>query len=274
MTLCQVCKIIFLHSVLLSLSVAFEFSEICAAGVHDHSRVEKLDPMSMVLKLISDHDCGAWVQIGANTMDQELATNNPLMNALGSVPHWNKYFLEPIPHNYERLVENVKKWPNVTTIQAALNGDSGSSEEIGELYCLEGYHLPTHAHHHNKNIGVSHSADELCSFDKKHILKHFPTGVVVDVSVSVMSVSVFLRMYSIEDIRMLVLDTEGWDAALLAVWPFHLSRPPVIVFEHLHLLQKDRKQAEAILAKYCYVLHNDEINTYAMQHNFAESLKK
>lgn len=239
---------------------------------HDYGVIQKLDPIVMVKALIANHDSGAWVQVGANTMDQELVTNNPLMGMLDAVPHWNKYFLEPIPHNYERLQVNANKWPNVTTIQAALTEHTGTSEGIGKLYCLEGYHLPKHEHHHNKEVDVTHSADELCSFDEKHVLKHFPKGVTVEVPVTVMTVSVFLRMYGIEDIRMLVLDTEGWDAALIAVWPFHLSRPPVIVFEHIHLLSKDRKQAEEDLHKHCYVLHSDNINTYALQKDFAKSM--
>jgi len=255
------------------LSSAIVVSSLDTCGVFDFPRIQKMDPIVMINKLISNHDSGAWVQVGANSMDQELATNNPLMNALESVPHWNKYFLEPIPHNYAQLELNSKKWPNVTTIQAALTEHTGTSEGVGKLYCLEGYHLPRHEHHSNKEIGVTHSADELCSFDEKHVLKHFPKGVTVEVPVTVMTVSVFLRMYGIEDVRLLVLDTEGWDAALIAVWPFELSTPPVIVFEHIHLLAQDRKQAEELLSKHCYVLYNDLINTYALRKDFAQAMQ-
>ncbi len=236
------------------------------------SRIATLDTDKMVKKLIANHDSGAWVQIGANTMDQELADNNPLMNVLDKVPHWNKYFMEPIPHNYERLLENSKRWPNTTTIQAALTGDGGHFEGIGHLYCLEGYTQKAHAHHLSKHTQQTHSADELCSFDKKHVIKHFPKGTVVDVAVTRMSVSVFLMMYGIEDIRMLVLDTEGFDAAVLQVFPLSTTRPPVIVYEHIHLLKEDKKKLDNFLMDHCYVLYQEQVNTFAVQKDFYSQL--
>ena len=242
----------------------------CDRGAGSH--LPSLDTDKMVDKLIANHDSGAWVQIGANTMDEELADNNPLMHILDKVPHWNKYFMEPIPHNYDRLLQNAKKWPNTTTIQAALTGDGGNFEGIGTLYCLEGYHLPSHAHHLSKSTQQTHSANELCSFDKKHVLKHFPRGIVVDVAVTKMSVSVFLRMYGIEDIRFLVLDTEGFDAAILQIFPLSATRPPVIVYEHIHLLPEDRKQLDNFLMDHCYILYAEKVNTFAVQKDFYATL--
>lgn len=235
--------------------------------------LDSMDIMKVVKNLIIDHDNGAWVQIGSNTMHDELMTNNPIMKALDSVPHWNKYFMEPIPHNYDRLIENAKKWPNTTTVQAALSGNGGNYEGVTIMYCLEGYHLENHEHHHNPVTRQSHSADELCSFDKKHVLKHFPKGKVTEVSVSCMSMTVLLSMYQITDIRILVVDTEGFDAAVILALPFSRISPPVIVYEHAHLTTQDHGLASDHLMKHCYHLFKELDNTYAVHKDYLKLLK-
>ena len=233
----------------------------------------------IVSKLASEHSGGAWLQIGANTMDAELAENNPLMVALKHVPGWHKYFVEPVPHTYLTLVENAKRWPNVTTIQTALSGNGGNYEGLASIYCIEGYNLAEHLHHH-KTITVgkkekvqTHSANELCSFDKKHVTKHFPGKNVVEVQIQSMSMSTLLRMYDVQDVRMLIIDTEGFDSAVILSLPFHTFTPPMIVYEHAHLTTDDRKQADHHLIKHCYRLYMDQENgdldnTYAVHKSY------
>ena len=217
------------------------------------------------------------LQIGANTMDKELAENNPLMNAIDLVPQWHKYFVEPVPYTYERLVENAKKWPNVTTIQYALSGNGGNWEGMTTIYCIEGYHLEEHLHHTKKinRNGVDkvlvHSANELCSFDKKHVTKHFPSKTVVEVQISSMSMATLITMYSVDDVRMLIIDTEGFDAAVITALPFNKLSPKIIVFEHIHLTDEDHQQADEHLMKHCYQLYtgdDDTENTYAVHKSF------
>lgn len=232
------------------------------------SKIINLDTQNLINKLLKTYHIGSWVQIGANTMADELKTNNPIMTVLDNIPHWNKYFMEPIPHNYERLLQNSKRWPNVTTIQAALSGNGGNYEGITTMYCLEGYHLENHAHHHNKITSQTHSADELCSFDEKHVLKHFPHGIITEVSVTILSMTVLLKMYQINDIKILVIDTEGFDAAVILALPFSIIRPLVIIFEHSHLTLQDNKLANDHLVKHCYLLFQELDNTYALHKNY------
>ena len=234
--------------------------------------LQSVDIVKVVKGLIKEHDSGAWVQIGSNTMHAELLTNNPVMQVLDLIPHWNKYFMEPIPHNYDRLIEEAKKWPNSTTVQAAVSGNGGNFEGISTMYCLEGYHLENHEHHHNKKTRQSHSADELCSFDKKHVLKHFPKGQIVEVAVSCMSFRVLLTMYQVTDVRVLVVDTEGFDAAVIMALPLSEIRPPVIIYEHAHLSAGDDDQAAAQLMKHCYHLFKELDNTYAVHKDYLKLL--
>jgi FkbM family methyltransferase len=230
----------------------------------DKSYLSSANILTIANNMIKEHDSGVWLQIGANSMDQELATNNPIMTVLANIPHWDKFFMEPIPHNYDRLVANTKNWPNTTTIQAALSGNGGNFEGVTTMYCLEGYTLEKHQHHTHPVTKLVHSADELCSFDKKHVLKHFPHSAAVEVTVQSMSMTVLLNMYTIRDVRLLVVDTEGFDAAVILALPFHKINPALIIFEHAHLTQQDQKQAEEHLMKQCYHLFRDVDNTYAL----------
>ncbi len=253
---------------LCALAVVYSSSADDTCDASTMTMLSAMDIIKVTKGLIKEHDSGAWVQIGSNTMHEELMTNNPVMQVLDHIPHWSKVFVEPIPHNYDRLVENAKKWPNSTTVQAALSGNGGNFEGVSTMYCLEGYHLEDHLHHHNSKTKQKHSADELCSFDKKHVLKHFPRGNVIDVAVSCMSFRVLLTMYQIHDIRVLVVDTEGFDAAVIMALPLSEIRPPVIIYEHAHLTAQDHALAAEHLMKHCYHLFKELDNTYALHKDY------
>ena len=254
-------------------------SDICELEDLTRTNISAFHVTKAVEKLVHEHAGGSWLQIGANTMDKELSENNPIMIALDHVPHWQKYFVEPVPHTYEKLVENAKKWPNTTTIQYALSGNGGSYEGLASIYCIEGYHLEDHLHHH-KHLNVNgkakiqtHSAHELCSFDNKHVLKHFPGKKVVTVQIQAVSMSTLVRMFGIEDVRILLMDTEGFDAAVIMALPFERLHPPLIVYEHAHLTVEDRKQADAHLMKHCYQLYHDKDsgdNTFAVHRSYVK----
>ena len=225
--------------------------------------IEKLDAVDIAKKLIQEHDSGSWLQIGANSMDEKFAIQNPIMLTLDAVPHWLKYFIEPIPYVYEKLVKNAAKWPNVTTVHSALSGNGGYFEGLEQMYCIEGYERHTH-----------NDADQVCSFDKKHVIKHFPDAKVTQVDVASMSVSVLLAMYDIHDIRIMVIDTEGFDAKVIQALPFGIIRPPFIIYEHVHLHPDERRAADEYLMKHCYSLYNDQNeNTYALHEDYLKFLK-
>ena len=74
-------------------------------------------------------------------------------------------------------------------------------------------------------------------------------------------------MFGIEDVRMLIIDTEGFDAAVITALPFEYITPAVIVFEHEHLTAEDRTAANEHLLKHCYLLFQDPEsieNTFAI----------
>lgn len=216
-------------------------------------------------KLSVDHQHGAWLQIGANSMSKELALSNPIMLTLDKVPTWEKYFLEPVPHVYEELVENVKRWQNVTTIFSALSTNGGYYEGMTKMYCLDGFEKSTHE-----------LADQVCSFDRKHVLKHFPKATVTEIDVSEMSMQVLIRMYHIVDVRIMVIDTEGFDGKVIESMPFSIIRPPMIVYEMVHLTKQERAAANAYLINHCYHIYFDSEgeNTYAIHKSFQSFMEQ
>lgn len=243
-----------------SIALSKDLTKICDPS--SNRIIEKLDAVDIAKKLTLEHDSGSWLQIGANSMDERFASQNPIMLTLDTVPHWLKYFIEPIPFVYEKLVKNAAKWPNVTTVHSALSGNGGYYEGLEHMYCIDGYERHTH-----------HQADQVCSFDKKHVLKHFPNTKVTNVAVSSMSVSVLLAMYDIQDIRIMVIDTEGFDAKVIQALPFSIIRPPFIIYEHIHLHPDERRAADEYLMKHCYSLYNDQYeNTYALHEDYLKFL--
>ena len=178
--------------------------------------------------------------------------------------------MEPIPHTYQRLVENTKKWPNVTTIQSSLSANGGYYEGVETMFCLKDYDTFSKEHPH-LDEEKKHNADEFCSFDKKHITKHFPSGTVVEVSVSAMTMTVLLAMYGVENIHVVIMDTEGFDGALIEAFPFSSVTPPLLVYEHTHLSRQEVNAANTLLTHHCYHIfasEKEDGNSYAVHKDF------
>ena len=76
-----------------------------------------------------------------------------------------------------------------------------------------------------------------------------------------------LHRYNIRNIRVLMIDTEGFDFAVLKQLPFHklTFRPNVLVYEHRHLSDKDKAAVQALLRAQCYMVFAEPVeNTFAM----------
>eukprot|EP01031_Cornospumella_fuschlensis_P040098 gene40098-48864_t len=217
----------------------------------------------MLLKVIQSRPGkGVWLQIGANTLDPVDNFNDPVMNLMPRIPQWSKYFVEPIPILYDQLKENIKAWPNSHAINVAIGINRAKARVVEYLpiYCLK--RAVMHKDFQQKE-NLAHWANQICSFDEKHVLGHFPNNATIAFNVTTLSPGLLMRKYNIRTVDVMLLDTEGFDYKVLRNFPFSKVRPSVVVYEYNHL-KEDTAAAEKYMRSYCYAMFYWHNNMFAL----------
>lgn len=204
---------------------------------------------------------GVWLQIGANTLDPTLNFNDPVMNLMPGIPHWSKYFVEPIPMLYDQLKDNIKKWPFSFAINAAVGVNRAKAGVVEHLpmYCLKRAVMDKDFH---LKENLYHWANQICSFDRAHVLGHFPNNETVEISVTTLSPALLMRTHNISSVDALLIDTEGFDYKVLRNFPFTKIRPRVVIYEYTHL-RDDLTASEQFMRAHCYALFRWHANIFA-----------
>ncbi len=172
----------------------------------------------------------AFVKVGAN----DGMTGDPCSDILLADTAWKGLLIEPVPYCFERLRKNFHDSSRFLPEQVAIGAAPGRApfyyvdqEAIKSLPDLPPWY------------------DQLGSFDRSNILKHFD-GVlepfIVEREVQVCTLSEILRRTGIGKVHLLHIDTEGHDYEVLKTLDFADHAPVVIFIEHKHL-PPDRKAA-------------------------------
>lgn len=92
--------------------------------------------------------------------------------------------------------------------------------------------------------------DQLGSFDPGHITRHFGNALdrfILSIEVVTFPFSTVLEQNSVTKINLLHIDTEGYDWIVLRQLDLRRFHPDVILFEHKHLSEDDKRKALAFL---------------------------
>lgn len=143
---------------------------------------------------------------------------------------WAKVFVEPIPAFFAKLEESVARWPNAKAVNVAIAPTADVPEAQADMYCLKDAFEKEEGREKEENSKAPrrkgafddgdlllHWADQICSFDEHHIIKHFPERVAMTTTVSVKAWSApeLLRQQDIHRVDVLMVDTEGFDLRVL-----------------------------------------------------------
>jgi FkbM family methyltransferase len=130
--------------------------------------------------------------------------------------------VEPAPRLFEALSQMHGGNPAITLVQAAIT--ETDQDEVA-------FFAPT-----AEANRVAPYGDQLGSLDPGHAAAHDPAfaGVVEKLTTRGLSFDTLLSTYDIDAIDTLVTDAEGYDARLLATFPFEKLRPRQILFEFKH----------------------------------------
>jgi FkbM family methyltransferase len=225
-------------------------------------RFEKKDP---VYELLSRYQAKKgrvfFLQIGSN----DGISNDPLREFIVKGDRWEGGLVEPLPHVFQQLKNHYRyvRRRSVRFRNAAISDQSGQCE----LYRVKD------AFHHE----MPGAADQVASFSKAHVLKHFPEGFRSDdkietISVEVLTPSDLLRELALDRIDVLHLDVEGHERKILDAFPFKKTCPEIILFESAHLPRSDREHVYSMLKKLNFHFKEWGLDTLAIQQHLCRDL--
>lgn len=231
-------------------------------------RIEKLrEPKSRasvdVLRLMLEHTTRLQpdpviVQIGAN----DGATADPVGHLIRE-NNWRALLVEPQPHVFARLQEVYRDSERVLLENAALAAADGSLTLYGVRD--HGGQLPSWS-------------QQVASFDRELVeallreqLTSLPEGVdaeslVVPMEVPALTFETLLERHGVDRVDTLVVDTMGFDAEVLRLFPFDaVGAPAVISFEATFLPFEEREACLDSLSARGYGFCQSGMDTLAVR---------
>lgn len=179
-----------------------------------------------------------FIQIGAN----DGLVNDPLIRLI-SLYNWHGVLLEPLSTVfYNQLKPLHYKYQQLIPVHAAIT----PSKETIQLYSL--------------SFSQKRWATGLSTFRKEVLEEKIRSGYVsrmakkygdllpidkqewiVSETIQTIDFITLISTYNLTNVDLLQIDTEGLDAEIIRLFPFHIYKPQVISFEHENFSESERK---------------------------------
>lgn len=159
--------------------------------------------------------------------------------------HWYGIMLEPQPIPFAKLEKLYFQNKNVVVLNYAL----GETKGVSKIYTLEGDELPEWS-------------KGMASFSKPNILKHKELinnleDYIKEIEIKTINFKALFTEQCIERLDLLQIDTEGYDATILNLFPFHKLKPAIIHFESKHIAKLELEKLLDKLIKHGYSIAKD-----------------
>lgn len=180
------------------------------------------------------------VDVGAN----DGKTGDPIFHLIRPDRQGKALLIEPVPYLFERLQRNYSDLPDCILANVAIAPVSSSAPI---------YYIDPDARKYFPELPAYF--EELASFDRAkiaQILGERATSLLREKVVETTPLRNLLIENGITRVDLLQIDTEGYDYEVLKTFPFDLSLPVVVCFEHCHLSEHDRAAALSLVVSYGY----------------------
>lgn len=174
------------------------------------------------------------VQIGSN----DGKTGDPIYDLIMTKTKWKAVLVEPVPYLFERLKKNYPSDPRIRFENAAINDGTKQSFYFVNI---KGEDKP-------KNLPNWH--DQLGSFDRKNIVNHLDGTLepfIEEMEVNGLTLAKLFEKNGVENLKLLHMDTEGYDWKILSQLDLKKHQPAVLFFEHKHLSETELAEAKQFL---------------------------
>lgn len=158
---------------------------------------------------------------------------------------WQGVMLEPQPEAFKKLSELHRERKQIRMVNAAIS----SQKRRSDFYILEGEQLPSWAR-------------GMASFDKENIIKHrnILPGIenhITHTQIDCVTFEDLFDQFSISHLDLLQIDTEGFDAEVIYMFPFDKLKPGIIHFESKHLPKQPLEKLLDYLTAMNYLIAYD-----------------
>ena len=201
------------------------------SGIHASYSRWRYDRARQIRNALAKRDGICVVQIGSN----DGKTDDPIYSLLMENQSWKALLVEPVPLLFDRLRSNYPDGKRFLFENVAVSESAG---------LLPFYHISPAAK--EANAGLPFWYDQIGSFDRQHINRHFGAELdqfVTTINVPTLRLPELLERNGIEAIELFHIDTEGYDWIVLQQLDLKRYAPSVILFEHRHLSPADRSAA-------------------------------
>jgi FkbM family methyltransferase len=169
--------------------------------------------------------------------------------------NWHGVLIEPVKYLFARLVDNYAGIKGITLENSALMETDGNAV----FYYLRETKDP-----------LPHWYDQLGSFSLDVILSHkhaIPNieEYIVEDTIECLSFYTLIAKHNINNIDVILIDTEGYDLQILRNIDFTQYHPKLIIYEEKHLSAADKLNALQLLARNGYVVHPCGSNNVAVK---------
>ena len=187
---------------------------------------------AVVLNLMDDNSF--LLKIGAHTGMSEDFVDKYLLKS-----RWSGLLVEPVPALFKELRKNLCKNPKLEFENAAISETDGT-----KVF----FQIPEDMQKSNPDL------TQMGSLDEEVILKQIPElkDKLIKTKVKCMTLTALLEKHKIKKIDMFQIDAEGYDYKILKQLNFSKYKPKIVLYEHKHLSQKQKVNAEKILRKNKY----------------------
>jgi FkbM family methyltransferase len=208
-----------------------------------------LEPLELVLALYGMRDQRMTiVQVGAC----DGITGDPLRHHIARISS-RAILVEPNPIAFARLRKAYAGQSNVTLVQAAIGEQDGEAD----FYRIRSTGIP------DTEVDVRL---QIASFYRKHLERHGKRAEEIErITVRCRTLSSVLAEVGVDQIDLLQVDAEGFDAAVVSMALNMPVVPGCINFEHKHLTSPNRKSVFDSLKCKGYLVGYDSINVLALQ---------
>ena len=189
------------------------------------------------------------LQIGSN----DGKTGDPIFQLVKKYIKWKSIFVEPVPYLFKRLQNNYGTDPRFTFENVAINDGVEQTFYYVRKEAIEQF------------PDLPYWYDQLSSFMRANITNHL-NGIldpyIEEIKLKGITLSDLLEKYSITNVDLFHIDTEGYDWRILRQLPLHQMKPSIILYEHRHLDKVEKELSLAFLTTdyYIFIYGGDYLN--------------
>ena len=185
----------------------------------------------------------AFIQIGSN----DGISVDPIREFVVSNAKWHGVFVEPVPQIFARLCQNYSylRGREFAFFNVAVSNQEGT-KQFWKIKDANLHEFPPFAY-------------QVGSFDRQHIIKHFPAYPNLEtkieaIDVPCLSYEQIRKRAGLSEVQVLHLDVEGHEDQILNTIDFGQSKPLIILYEISHMSESTRQQSQILLRSHGYCL--------------------